>query len=194
MKQILPILGILSLVACSKKDLNPYHHEVSWRFVFYDSNYQVVDSSPEMRYPDSGTVTMLGPGVIYTLPPFPTPETQWWPQMANFYLVVGPATLLPGEVNVRVPDGGCAFNIFSTTPILDRTGWMLQRTENGKRINMFAQIQGGYDGKYNDFPYPEYIDGVPYPWVGELDNFNDNWLCGSTQGSCQMAPAFLSPY
>jgi hypothetical protein len=58
---------------------------------------------------------------------------------------------------------------------------------------MFAQIQGnGYDGKCNDFPYPEYLNGVAYPWVGQLDLFNNNWLCGSTQGSCQMAPAFLS--
>lgn len=194
MKKLLPILVVLSLAACSKKDLNPFHHDVTWRFVFYDSNSRVVDSSPEMRYPDSESVTMLGPGVQYTLPVIPIADTEYWPEPARFFMVVGPTTLGSGTYNVQVSNGGCAFNVFETTPILDRTGWMLQRTENGKRINMFATIQGGYDGKYNDFPYPEYIDGVPYPWVGELDNFNDNWLCGSTQGSCQMAPAFLSPY
>jgi len=188
MKKLLPILVILSVVACSKKDLNPYHHDVTWRFVFYDSNNRVVDSSRELRYPDSGAVTMLGPDVISIRPPLAPFDTTIWPPVARFFMVIGPSTLTPypGIPGIQVPNGGCAFNVFETTPILDRTGWMLQRAENGKRIDMFATIQGGYDGKYNDFPYPEYIDGVPYPWIGELDNFNDNWLCGSTQGSCQM--------
>ena len=107
-------------------------------------------------------------------------------------MIVGPRTLTNEDYTLQVPNGGCAFNVFLTTPILDRSGWMLQRTENGHRIDMFAQIQNSYyDGKYNDFPYMEYIDGVPYPWVGELDNANDNWVCGSTQGSCQMAPPLL---
>lgn len=90
----------------------------------------------------------------------------------------GPSTLLPGVANIQVPNGGCAFNIILTTPVLARSGWMLQRTENGKTINMFAQIQdAGNDRKYNDFPFPEYIDGVAYPWVGELDVFNTNPTC-----------------
>jgi hypothetical protein len=195
MKKLFPILVILFIAACSKKDLNPFHHEVTWRFLLYDSNSRVVDSTPELRYPDSAVVPMLGPGVVSVIPPLAPIDTEYWPQSARFFMVIGPSTLLPGLANVRVPNGGCAFNILFTTPVLDRSGWMLQRTENGKRINMFAQIQGnGYDGKYNDFPFPEYINGVAYPWVGELDLFNNNWLCGSTQGSCQMAPAFLSQY
>jgi hypothetical protein len=195
MKKLFPILAILFIVACSKKDLNPLHHEVTWRFVLYDSNSRVVDSTPELRYPDSASVPMMGPDVVSVIPPLAPHDTTIWPQEASFFVVIGPSTLLPGLANVQVPNGGCAFNILFTYPTLDRSGWMLQRTENGKRINMFAQIQGnGYDGKYNDFPYPEYLNGVAYPWVGQLDLFNDNWLCGSTQGSCQMAPAFLSPY
>lgn len=195
MKKLLPILVVLAMAACSKKDLNPFHHDVAWRFVFYDSNSRVVDSSPWLRYPDSNAVTMAGPNTINVIPPFAPHDTTIWPQEARFFMVVGPSVLLPGIANVQVSNGGCAFNIILTTPVLDRSGWMLQRRENGKRINMFAQIQNnGYDGKYNDFPYPETINGVAYPWVGELDVFNDNWVCGSTQGSCQMAPAFLSPY
>ena len=195
MKKLLPFLAILSTVACSKKGTNPFRGEVTWRFVLYDSNSRVVDSTPELHYPDSATVPMIGPNVVSIIPPLAPHDTTIWPQAARFFMVVGPSTLLAGLANVQVPSGGCAFNILFTTPTLDRSGWMLQRTENGKRINMFAQIQGnGYDGKYNDFPYPEYFNGVAYPWVGELDLFNDNWLCGSTQGSCEMAPAFLSPY
>jgi hypothetical protein len=194
MKKFLPILAILFVVACSKKDLNPLNHEITWRFVFYDSNNLVVDSSAELHFPDSGSVAMAGPGVTSVIPPIAPADTEYWPEVGRFFMVVGPKLLAPGVYNLQVPSGGCAFNIFLTSPILDRTGWMLQRTENGKRINMFAEVQGNYDGKYNDFPYPEYIDGVPYPWVGELDNRNDSWLCGSTQGSCQLAPAFLDPY
>lgn len=187
MKKMIPILVIVCAVACSKKDLNPYHRDVTWRFVFYDSNNNVVDSSRELRYPDSAAVTMLGPGVISTIPPIAPADTEYWPQVARFFMVIGPSTLLPGVANIQVPSGGCAFNIILTTPILDRSGWMLQRTENGKRIDMFATIQNNYyDGKWDDFPYPEYIDDVPYPWVGELDMFNNDWLCGSTQGSCEM--------
>lgn len=193
MKKLLPILTVLFMAACSKQDLNPLHHEITWRFVFYDSNSRVVDSSAELHFPDSGAVTMQGPGVISTIPPIAPYDTVEWPELARLFLITGPRNLSSGGYNLQVPNGGCAFNIFLTTPILDRTGWMLQRTENGKRIDMFAQIQnGGYDGKYNDFPYAEYIDGAYYPWVGELDNANDNWVCGSTQGSCQMAPQLLS--
>jgi hypothetical protein len=195
MKKLLPILAILSIMACSKKVSNPFHNEVTWRFVLYDSNSRVVDSTPELHYPDSATVPMIGPNVVSIIPPLAPSDTEVWSQAAKFFMVIGPSTLLPGIANIQVPSDGCAFNILFTFPTLDRSGWMLQRTENGKRINMFAQIQGnGYDGKYNDFPYPEYLNGVAYPWVGELDLFNNNWLCGSTQGSCQMAPAFLSPY
>jgi hypothetical protein len=195
MKKLLPMLAILSIVACSKKDLNPHHHEVTWRFVLYDSNFRVVDSSPEYHYPDSAQVTMQGPLTISTIPPAGVHDTIIWPMAGQFFLLIGPSTLLPGLANIPVPSGGCAFNAIARYPTLDRTGWMLQRTENGKRINMFAQIQGnGYDGKYNDIPYPEYIDGVAYPWPGEQDIQNTNWVCGSTQGSCQMAPSFLSAY
>ena len=196
MKKLFPILAILFIVACSKKDLNPLRHEVTWRFVLYDSNSRVADSTPELRYPDSAQVPMMGPNVVSVIPPLAPHDTTIWPQAARFFMLIGPSTLLPGIANIQVPSGGCAFNVIFTFPTLDRSGWMLQRTENGKRINMFAQIQGnGYDGKYNDFLYPEYLNGVAYPWVGELDVFNTNWLCGSTQGSCEMAPEFLSsPY
>jgi hypothetical protein len=73
---------------------------------------------------------------------------------------------------------------------------MLQRTENGKRINMFSAVRdnNGYNGENNDFPYLRYIDGMAYPNIDEQDFINESWLCGSTQGSCQMAPTFVEEY
>src|ERR1700761_3949824 len=106
MKKLLPLLAILSIVACSKKDLNPLNHEVTWRFVFYDSNNRVVDSSPELRYPDSAEVTMMGPDPVSTIPPLAPFDTTVWPEPGRFYLVVGPRLLAPGEYNLQVPAGG----------------------------------------------------------------------------------------
>lgn len=192
MKKLPLILAILSIVACAKRNPNPFDNEVTWRFVLYDSNSRVVDSTAELHFPDSALVTMLGPGVVSTVPPLAPHDTIYWLKAASFYMIIGPSTLLPGIANIPVPGGGCAFNVDYLFPSLDRTGWMLQRTEHGKRINMFTQIQNnnGYDGKFNDFLYLYYIDGSAYPNVAEQDYYNSSWLCGSTQGSCQMAPPF----
>lgn len=107
-------------------------------------------------------------------------------------MLIGPSTLLPGAANIPVPTGGCAFSANWLFPSLDRTGWQLQRTENGKTIDMFPQKRdlNGYDGKMGDFPYLEYIDGVAYPNIDQQDWWQEYWLCGSTQGSCTMAPSF----
>jgi hypothetical protein len=192
MKKLLLLLAISSLVACSKKDLNPYRHEVTWRFVLFDSTGRVADSTAELHYPDSALVTLLGKQVISTIPPLAPHDTLHWQMAATFFMIIGPSTVLPGIANIPVPDGGCAFHSNYLYPSLDRTGWMLQRTENGKRINMFAQIQGGngYDGKFNDFPYEYYVEGMLYPDFAEQDWYNANWICGSTQGSCTMGPDF----
>ena len=193
MKKYLLILLIVSIAACSKMHSNPVR-DVTWRFVVYDSNSRVVDSTAELHFPDSALVTMLGPNVVTTVPSLAPHDTVYWQKAASFFLLIGPSTLLPGIANIPVPSGGCAFSSNYLFPSLDRTGWMLQRTENGKRINMFSQVRGnnGYDGKYNDFPYLVYIDGIPYPNVAEQDHNNESWICGSTQGSCQMAPSFAN--
>ena len=198
MKKLLLILAIVSIAACSKMDPNPIHlgkgNEVSWRFVVYDSSNRVVDSTPELHFPDSALVTMLGSNVVTTIPSLAPHDTVDWLKAASFFMVVGPSTLLPGDANIPVPSGGCAFNVNYLFPSLDRTGWMLQRTENGIRINMFSQVQenNGYNGKYNDFPYLLYINGLLYPNVAEQDYSNQSWICGSTQGSCQGAPPFAN--
>lgn len=191
MKKLLPILVIVCAIACTKKVSKTWPGAVTWRFVLYDSNYRVVDSTPEYRYPDSALVTMSGPLSMSTIPPAGVHDTIVWPMAGSFFLLIGPSTLLPGVANIQVPSGGCAFNAVARYPTLDRSGWMLQRTENGKRIDMFTQPQNGYDGKYNDIPYPQYFDGVAYPSLWQQDIYNTNWVCGSTQGSCTMAPSWL---
>jgi hypothetical protein len=165
---------------------------VSWRFVLYDSNYRVVDSTSEI-YNDSGAVTLLGPGVISTipLPPLAPHDITYWPVAASFFMVTGPRTQDLGFVTIPVVSGGCAFKVNISTPALDRSGWMLQRTEHGQRINMFSDIGGNnYDGKYNDFPYRVTIGGISYPTAAQSDRFNYSYNCGTTQGSCQMAPMY----
>jgi hypothetical protein len=187
---ILPILFILAIAACSKRIPNPDRNEVTWRFVVYDSNYRVVDSTPEMHYPDSALVTMLGPSVVKIPSPIDPHDSVDWANIASFFMLIGPSTVLPGIANIPVPAGGCAFASNFLYPTLDRTGWMLQRTENGKRINMFSEVRDGYIGTYSGFPYTMYINGIPYPAFDETDYINESWICGSTQGSCQMAPPF----
>ena len=192
MNKLFLILAIVSFAACTKKG-KPISHgtdQVSWRFVLYDSNSRVVDSTVEI-YTDSGAVTLSGPGVTSVIPPFAPHDTVYWPGAASFFLVTGPRTQDIIFTTIPIVSGGCAFQVNITTPILDRKGWMLQRTENGQRINMFSDIQGGYDGKYNDYPYRTTIDGISYPNITQLDRFIYSYNCGTTQGSCQMAPTYL---
>jgi hypothetical protein len=89
-----------------------------------------------------------------------------------------------------VQKGGCAFRSIYYFPTLDRTGWNIQRTEKGKTINMFAApMDGGYDGRYNAFPYMNPFFSVPFPDPFETDLINTTWICGSEQGSCTISPA-----
>jgi hypothetical protein len=39
----------------------------------------------------------------------------------------------------------------------------------------------------NDFPYPIYVDGNPYPSDFQSDCNNNTWMCESTQGSCVLS-------
>jgi len=196
MKKILLILAIVSFVACSKLHSPPGHfghsNEVTWRFVVYDSNSRVVDSTLEVHYPDSAIVPVLGPVVYSTISLEGNIDTAKWLPAASFFISIGPSVVLPGIANIPVPSGGCAFRSSYLWPSLDRTGWMLQRTQNGKRINMFSTIinNNGYDGKFNDFPYPLFIGGIRYPNMAQQDYSNLYWICDSTQGSCRMGPQF----
>jgi len=190
MNKFFLILAIVSFAACTMKGKPVWHgaDRVSWRFVLYDSNSRVVDSTVEL-YTDSGAVTLSGPGVTSTIPPN---YTVYWPDAASFFLVTGPRTQNLGFTTIPIVSGGCAFKVSITFPILNRSGWMLQRMENGQRINMFSDNGGNnYDGKYNDYPYRTIIDGISYPNITQLDRFIYSYNCGTTQGSCQMAPTYL---
>jgi hypothetical protein len=91
MNKLFLILAILSFAACTKKGKTLWHgtDQVSWRFVLYDSSNRVVDSTSEL-YADSGAVTLLGPGVVSTIPPLAPHDTVSWPVAASFFMVTGP--------------------------------------------------------------------------------------------------------
>jgi hypothetical protein len=194
MKLILPVLALTFLAACSKIHLptppeKGFGNLVSWRFVEYDSTNRVVDSTRWIATTDSIlNPAILGPGVI-SIAPIPGPDTIYWQPAAIFEIIVGPYNFGPQLGNLQVAKGGCAINVIYNQPTLDRSGWNLQRTENGRTIDMFAPNQlSSYDGKYNDFPYPNYYNGVAFPDPGQSDYVNESWICGSTQGSCQLSP------
>jgi hypothetical protein len=196
MKLLYIISAILVLTSCSKFREFPFPPEkgfgdqVSWRYVLYDSTGQVVDSTRELSTTDTAGVPLLGPSVISVAPELGPHDTIYWGQGAlPFNIVVGPSNFGPQYAPVQ--KGGCGFRSIYYFPTLDRSGWNVQRTENGRTINMFAApMTGGYDGRYNDFPYPNIYFPEPFPSPFETDLINTTWICGSTQGSCTVSSVF----
>lgn len=187
---LLPVI----FAGCSKIHDLPYPHEkgvgneVSWRFVLYDSLNRIVDSTPEISDADSVMEPPVsGPNVVSVIPIIK--DTIYWQPAASFAILTGPYDFGPQLGNLQVVKGGCAVNVIYNDPTLDRSGWNLQRTEKGHTIDMFVPAElSGYDGKYNDYPYPDYYDGIPYPSPFESNLENTSWICGTTQGSCRLSP------
>jgi hypothetical protein len=193
MKLIPQVVALAFLVGCAKIHLpappeKGFGNQVSWRFVEYDSNNHVVDSTPEIVISDSVIYAqILGPNPVSLMPI--TGDTLYWLPAASCSILVGPSNFGSQFGNPQVVKGGCAINVVYNNPTLDRSGWNLQRTEDNRTINMFVtNMLSGYDGKYSDFPYPNYYDGIPYPNGWQSDYVNLSWICGTTQGSCQLSP------
>lgn len=171
-------LTLVLLTACSKvRQILPkkgFGNQVSWRFVVYDSTSSVVDSTSWISFTDS-----------LEYPPLLGPSVSGW-QQPDLGIIVGPYNLGAQFDNTQIVKGGCGVTSFVVVPTLDRTGWNLQRSENGKVIDMFTSpVDSSYDGKYNDFPYPA-PDGLPSPW--ESNEVDISWICGTTAGSCKLFP------
>jgi len=185
MKYLLLLFAPILLWACSKRIIES---PVSWRLVLLDSNDRVVDSTREIFAGDSLNVKIQGPAPISLIPPLAPQDTIYWALGATFGIIVGPGNNGPAFGNQPIINGGCAVQVSYLNPTLDRSGWMLQRTQGGTRINMFKNNQpNSYDGSNNSFPYPVYVDGIAYPSPHESDPINVSYTCGATQGSCVLS-------
>jgi len=194
MRAAIVLLLFLIVTGCTKLNHFPvppekgFGDQVSWRIVLYDSNSRIVDSTRWIALTDSVTYPpLLGPSV-FNLAHLPGNDTIYW-QQPYFAILIGPDNLGPQLGNTQIVNGGCGINAVYNDPTLDRTGRNLQRSEKNKVINMFTEpVNDGYDGKYNDFPYPASYDGVTFPSPWESNIVNTSWICGTTAGSCQLFP------